>query len=202
MPAKTPRTSKSPVRLWRWRRNALRRHSDVVEAWIVLGIWLLVAVGAAVAGLVAARTVDSDFAARRARAHPVAAVVTDVTPAAPPATASGRDDGRARVTVRWTDADGSVHRATARLLPGAPVGTRLTVWTDDADRVVPQPLGRTEAALQADLTGILVGPLAAGAIWAGGRLLRAALVRRRLTEWDEEWKRVGPEWRNLSGGRG
>ncbi|MEU1707060.1 hypothetical protein ABZ478_16845 [Streptomyces sp. NPDC005706] len=107
-----------------------------------------------------------------------------------------------RVTVRWTDADCSVHRATARLLPGAPVGTRLTVWTDDADRVVPEPLGRTEAALQADLTDILVGPLAAGAIWAGGRLLRAALVRRRLNEWAEEWKRVGPEWRDLSGGRG
>lgn len=201
MPAKTPRTNKPPVRLWRWRRNTLRRHSDVVEAWIVLGIWLLVFVGGAVAGLVAARTVDSDFAARRARAHPVAAVVTDVTPATPPAT-SGRDDGRVWVTVRWTDAVGSVHQTQAKVLPGAPAGTRLTVWTDNADRVVAEPLGGTEAALQAALTGILVGPLAAGAIWAGGRLLRAALVRRRLTEWDEEWKRVGPEWRNLSGGRG
>ncbi|MGW1587739.1 Rv1733c family protein [Streptomyces sp. NPDC002386] len=201
MPAKTPRPDKSRVLLWRWRHNALRRHSDIVEAWIVLGIWLLVVVGGAVAGLVAARTVESDFAARRARAHAVAAVVTDVTPATPP-TASGRDDGRVWVTVRWTDADGSVHQDKAKVLPGAPAGTRLTVWADNADRVVPEPLGRTAAAVQADLTGILFGPLAAGAIWAGGHLLRAVLVRRRLTEWDEEWKRVGPEWRNLSGGRG
>ncbi|MFJ9733368.1 hypothetical protein ACIRUL_18760 [Streptomyces sp. NPDC101171] len=201
MPAKTSRRNRPAVRLWRWRRNALRRHSDVVEAWIVLGVWLLVLVGGAVVGLVTARTVDSDLAARRARAHPVAAVVTDVTPVTPAAT-SARDDGWVWVAVRWTDAAGSVHQARTKMLPDALAGTRLTVWTDGADRVVAKPLGRTEAAVQAALTGVLFGPLAAGTIWAGGRLLRAELVRRRLTEWDEEWKRVGPEWRKLSGGRG
>ncbi|MEU2554569.1 hypothetical protein ABZ589_23275 [Streptomyces sp. NPDC013313] len=201
MPAKASRPKDRPVRLWRWRHNALRRHSDAVEAWIVLGVWLLVLVGGALAGLLAAHSVDSDLAARRARAHPVAAVVTGVEPETPSA-ANGRDDGRVRATVRWTDAGGSVHRATARVLPNALAGTRLTVWADTAGRVVPEPLSRTEAALQAGLTGILVGPLVGAAFWGGGRLLQAALLRRRLTEWDEEWKRVGPEWRKFSGGRG
>ncbi|MFE3638605.1 hypothetical protein [Streptomyces sp. NPDC059168] len=201
MAAKTPRPSRFPVRLWRWRRNTLRRHSDVVEAWIVLGVWLLVVAGGVIAGLVAARTVDSDLADRRARAHPVAAVVTAVTPVTPPSE-NGRDDGRVWVTVRWTGADGAVHQGRARVLPGAAAGTRLTVWTDRAGQVVAEPLSGAEAAFQAALTGILVGPLAAGTIWVGGRLLRAALVHRRLAEWDEEWKRVGPEWRKLSGGRG
>lgn len=29
--------------LWRWRRNPLRRREDVLEAWILLIVWLVVA---------------------------------------------------------------------------------------------------------------------------------------------------------------
>lgn len=32
--------------------------------------------------------------------------------------------------------------------------------------------------------------------------MRGRLLRRRLAEWGEEWRQVGPEWRNLSGGKG
>jgi hypothetical protein len=59
-----------------------------------------------------------------------------------------------------------------------------------------------EATLQVVLTGALVAPLAGATVWAGGRLIRERLLRRRLAEWDQEWKRIGPEWRNRSGGKG
>lgn len=34
---------------WRWRRNPLRRHSDVVEAWTALIVAVLLLVGAPLA---------------------------------------------------------------------------------------------------------------------------------------------------------
>ncbi|GGN79792.1 hypothetical protein GCM10011579_064650 [Streptomyces albiflavescens] len=198
---KTPPTTVTRVRLWRWRRNRLRRHSDVVEAWIVLGTWILVLVGGAFTGVVAAQAVDSAFATRRAQVHAVSAVLTDDATKTPPA-GTGYDDGRVWAAVGWTDAQGSAHHDRAKVVPGAPAGTRLTVWTDRTGRVVSEPASAGEAKLQAYLTGVLVASLTGATVWGGGWLVRTGLVRRRLAEWDEEWKRVGPEWRNLSGGRG
>ncbi|MFI9809210.1 hypothetical protein ACIHEJ_33515 [Streptomyces sp. NPDC052301] len=198
---RTPLSSATRAWLWRWRRNPVRRHSDVVEAWIVLAVWALALLGGVLAGVVAAQVTDSASAARRAHVHPVSAVLADDAARTPPAGA-GNDDGRVWATVRWTGADGSVHTGLAKIFPGAPVGSRLTVWTDRTGRIVSPPPSGTEATLQAVLTGALVAPLAGATAWAGGRLIRARLLRRRLAEWDEEWKQVGPEWRNLSGGKG
>jgi hypothetical protein len=40
----------------RWRRNSLRRHSDVVEVWVVLVIWLLAVAAGLLAGVLAVQT--------------------------------------------------------------------------------------------------------------------------------------------------
>jgi hypothetical protein len=119
-----------------------------------------------------------------------------------PAAATGYDDGRVWATVRWTDPDGSVHTDRAKVVPGAPTGARVTVWANRADHVVPAPVTGTSADLQAALTGVLVGPSAGAAVWSAGWLVRTRLIRRRMAEWDEEWKQIGPRWGNLSGGRG
>ncbi|WP_318205305.1 hypothetical protein [Streptomyces sp. SCL15-4] len=198
---RTPSTAVTRVWLWRWRRNPLKRHSDVVEAWIVLAGWLLVLAAGIVAGLAAAHTSASAFAARQARSHPVSAVLTDGT-AGMAAAASGYGDGRVWATVRWTDADGSVRTDRAEVVPGAPAGSRVTVWTDRAGRVVPAPVTGTAADVQAALTGVLVAPGAGALAWGGLRLVRGRLIRRRMAEWDEEWRQTGPRWGNLSGGVG
>ncbi|MEU6591016.1 hypothetical protein ABZ923_17660 [Streptomyces sp. NPDC046881] len=198
---RTPPTTVTPVRLWRWRRNPLKRHSDVVEAWIVLAGWLLALIAGVFAGVVAARTSESAFTARLAQVHPVAAVLTDDA-ARTPAAGSGYDDGRVWAAVRWTDADGSVHTDRAKVFPGAPAGTRITVWANRSDRVVPAPVTGAAADLQSALTGALVAPAAGALVWGAGWLVRGRLIRRRMAEWDEEWKQIGPRWGNLSGGRG
>ncbi|WP_330342447.1 Rv1733c family protein [Streptomyces sp. NBC_00557] len=195
-PANVPRTW-----LWRWRRNPVRRHSDVVEAWIVLVSWVLALLGGLLAGAVSAQVTDSALAARRAQLHAVSAVLTDRAAQTPPGGAGG-DAGRVWATVQWTSTDGSVHTGLAKIFPGAPAGSRLTVWADRTGRIVSAPATRTEATAQAVLTGALVAPLAGATVWAGGRLMRGRLLRRRLAEWGEEWRQVGPEWRNLSGGKG
>ncbi|MEU6776731.1 hypothetical protein [Streptomyces sp. NPDC046759] len=198
---RTPPTTVTRLRGWRWRRNPLRRHSDVVEAWIVLATWLLAVLGGAVAGLAAAHSAGSAFAARQAQVHAVSAVLTDGA-ARTPASGTGYDDGRVWTTVRWTDAHGTVHTERAKVLPGTPAGAQVTVWTNPAGRVVSAPLTGTAADLQAALTGALVAPSAGAAVWGVGWVVRARLIRRRMAEWDEEWKQIGPRWGNLSGGRG
>ncbi|MFJ3234894.1 hypothetical protein [Streptomyces sp. NPDC086787] len=187
---------------WRWRSNPLRRRSDAVEAWIVLAIWLLALLGGACVAVVAAMTVDGDLAARRAQAQPVSAVLAADAVDAMPAAAGGYDDSRVWATVRWTAPDGSGHTGRAKVAPGVAAGSRVTVWTDRTGRMVSKPLGVTESWLQAAVTGILVAPAVGAVVWGGGRLVCGHLIRRRLAEWDEEWKRVGPQWRNRSGGRG
>ncbi|WP_225829360.1 hypothetical protein [Streptomyces naphthomycinicus] len=198
---RTPPTTVTRVRLWRWRRNPLRRHSDVVEAWIVLAAWALALTVGVLAGLMAARASESAFAERLTRVHPVSAVLTDDT-ARTPSAGGGYDDGRVWAAVRWTDADGSVHTDRAKVLPGAPAGTRVSVWTNQAGRVVPAPVTGTAADLQSALTGVLVAPTAGALVWGAGWLCRNRLIRRRMAEWDEEWKQIGPRWGNFSGGRG
>ncbi|MEU2439583.1 hypothetical protein ACFY9A_07775 [Streptomyces rubradiris] len=198
---RTPPTAVTRVRLWRWRRNPLKRHSDVVEAWIVLAGWLLTLLAGIVAGVAAARTAESAFTARLAQLHPVSAVLTDGAPRTPGA-GGGYADGRVWATVRWTDANGTVRTDQVKAAPGASAGSRVTVWTDRAGRVVPAPVTGTAADVQAALTGALVAPTAGALVWGGVRLVRGSLIRRRMAEWDEEWKQIGPRWGNLSGGVG
>ncbi|GHE05215.1 Rv1733c family protein [Streptomyces alanosinicus] len=198
---RTPPTTVTRVRLWRWRRNPLRRHSDVVEAWIVLATWVLAVLGGAVAGLLAAHSADAAFTARQARVRAVSGVLTD-TPASAPTSGTGYDDGQVWATVRWTDAHGTVHTDRAKVEPGATTGSRVTVWTNPAGHVVSRPVTGAAADLQAALTGALVAPSAGAAVWSAGWLLRTRLIRRRMAEWDEEWKQIGPRWGNFSGGRG
>ncbi|MFJ9818611.1 hypothetical protein ACIRU3_25800 [Streptomyces sp. NPDC101151] len=196
---RTPPTRVTRVRCWRWHRNPLRRHSDVVEAWIVLATWILVVLGGAFAGTAAALSVDSAFSARRAQVHAETAVLTDDAARTPPA-GSGYEDGRVWATVRWTAPDGTVHNDRTKVFPGAPAGSRVTVWTNHSDRLVSAPLSTGEAALQSALTGVLAASSTGVAVWTAGWLVRTCRMRRRLSEWDEEWKRIGPEWRNFSSG--
>ncbi len=117
MTSTPPMNSVKPVRLWRWRRNPLRRHSDVVEAWIVLVTWICALSGGTLAGVAAAQATDSAFAARQAQVHAVSAVLTDDA-ARTALGGSGYDDGRVWAVVRWTTADGAVHTDRAKVLPG------------------------------------------------------------------------------------
>ncbi|MEV0183298.1 hypothetical protein AB0I54_28990 [Streptomyces sp. NPDC050625] len=186
---------------WRWRSNPLHRRSDTVEAWVVLATWILALLGAVCAGVAAAMVVDGNLSARRAQVHAVSAELTENSVDAAPA-AGGYDDSRVWATVRWKAADGSVHTDRAKVAPGIAAGSRVTMWTDGTGRLVSKPLDATESWLQAAVTGALVAPAVGFVVWGGGRLVCGQLLRRRLAEWDEEWKRIGPQWRNLSGGRG
>ena len=86
---------------WRWRANPLRRRSDVVEAWTVLCVVLLLALGAPAAGVLVGRWAHADARAQataeRAALDRVSAVIVEKAPASVP---SAHDDKQPTYWVR------------------------------------------------------------------------------------------------------
>ncbi|GGY32933.1 Rv1733c family protein [Streptomyces djakartensis] len=185
------------ARGWRWRRSPLRRRSDVVEAWTVLAVAVLVCLGAPVVGAAAAwwahgeaRSVSAE---QRAERHRVRAEVIGGTGEAPPA-AQARGQHAYRATVRWTEPGGGTRTATARIPAGTDRGEAVEVWFDSRGRSVAPPVDST-AVWQHTLT---IGTCAAGgvvlAVLLGHGVVRRVALRRRLAEWERAWARTEPEW--------
>ncbi|MFD5661749.1 Rv1733c family protein [Streptomyces hirsutus] len=185
------------VWLWRWRSSPLRRRSDVIEAWLLLAALVLTLFAGAVTGLAAAGAVDRSLAERRAESHIVPAVLAeDTADALPsPVTEDGSGDGRAWVKVRWTAPDGTSRTGRAEAGPGDKAGDVVTVWTDDAGRLVPEPPGGADARFQAIMAGLTVAAATGGMAVIGGWLVRSRMGQRRSEEWEAEWRQVEPLWR-------
>jgi len=198
--ASTCRTKAAKVWLWRWRRNPLRRHSDRVEAWIVLVTWAFVLQVGVLAGLAAAESVQSGLADQRAGSRAIPAELTeDAAKAALTRTSVFSGDDKVWGTVRWTAADGTAHRGRTRVEPGSAAGATVTVWTDDKGRLVAKPVTASQARLRAVFTGVLAGLGGGVAVLVCGRLVRVGLDRRRVEQWDAEWERIGPKWSRTTG---
>jgi hypothetical protein len=192
--ARTQGTRPRRVRLWRWRRNPLRRRSDLAEAWLVLVTLLLALLLGVFSGLTAAAAVDGSLAERRERTTPVPAVLAEDA-AGMSASVTENGDGGVWAKVRWTAPDGTGRTGRAEVDPGSPAGTGVTVWTDPAGRLVSAPPDGAEARFQTVMAGVTVAVAAGGAVLLGGWLVRFRLRLRRLAEWEAEWRRVEPSWR-------
>jgi hypothetical protein len=193
------RTRRTKVWLWRWRRNPLRRGSDVVEAWVVLAAWVVAVVGGVLAGLVTQDAVWRDLDRQRVERRTVTAVlVEDARDKAATAVAVG--DDRVWVKARWTAPDGSRHTGPVKVRPDdAPAGTPVTVWTDQRGVVVSKPVTHGEARLQAVLSGVLCAVVTGGAVAGAARGARAGLDRWRAEQWAAEWARVDTRWGGKTG---
>ncbi|MDL5199996.1 hypothetical protein [Streptomyces sp. ALI-76-A] len=187
------------VWLWRWRRNPLKRRADRVEAWVVLGAWALTVLAGVLAGLGAARTVEHGLARERVEWRPVAAHLTERAPGTAVAHSRTSSGERVWAEVRWTVPDGSTHTGQARVDPGSPPGTPVTIWTDPEGALVTKPATAAQARLRAALTGGLIGVGAGALPFVGGRVLRGRLERGRMDQWDAEWARFGPLWGRTTG---
>ncbi|MFF7929753.1 hypothetical protein [Streptomyces sp. NPDC007940] len=180
------------VWLWRWRRNPLRRRADVLEAWVVLGAWLLTMVAGVLAGLGVCRAVEHQMARERVEWRPVVAHLSQRAPGtADPGTSSGE---RVWGEVAWIGADGSAHTGQVRVDPGSTQGTAVTVWTDARGRLMTQPATEGQAEIRGAMIGGLVGISTAAVPFVGGRVLRGRMERRRLERWDTDWAHFGPLW--------
>ncbi|WP_049578110.1 hypothetical protein [Streptomyces sp. SBT349] len=178
------------VRLWRWRRNPLRRGSDRAEAWVCLAAGLVMGVGAPVAGTVVA--VGSAEATLR-EGETLRRTTAEVVEAAPVPGIVG-SGGRGLTAVRWRTPDGALRVGAAPVAFGSGQGARVTVWQDERGTLRDAPAGPVEAWAG----GALIGGSTATAICLvtmalrGG--VRAHLNARRAARWEREWAAIAPRW--------
>jgi hypothetical protein len=182
---------------WRWQHNPLRRRSDVVEAWTLLIVAVLLfvvtpLVGVA-AGLRAHDTARSVAAAQRADRHQVRArVVGD-----PPERLSAEQGDRAhpyRAHVRWTEPGKGTRTAWARVPAGTRTGDSVSVWFDARGRSVAPPPDDTAVWQHAVTIGLVAAGGSAAAVLLVHAVERRIALRHRLAEWEREWARTGPRW--------
>ncbi|CAM5574219.1 Rv1733c family protein [Streptomyces aurantiogriseus] len=195
--ARTRRGKATKVRLWRWRRNPLRRPTDVVEAWLLLGAWCLAAAAGTAAGTATAHAVEQNLDSRRAERHAVPAALTQDAPLATSEAAGAGDQVWARV--RWTSADGSTRTSLARVDPGEKTGARTQVWLDRNGKLVPAPVPSAEAEFQVVALGTTTAVGAGAAVLSVGWVVRGRLDRRRMQQWDREWAQFGQQWGRRTG---
>ncbi|MFE6281298.1 hypothetical protein [Streptomyces sp. NPDC057877] len=174
------------VWLWRWRRSPLRRRADVVEGWVLLGAWLLSLLVGVLAGLTAAHSVERQLDRERAEWRPTAAHLAE---RAPGDRRVGSTRERVWSEVRWQGPDGAEHSGHARVRPGSPAGSPVTVWTDRRGHLVTEPATESEARLNSSVIGGLAGLGAAAVPFLAGGAVRCRLERRRLEQWDADWAR-------------
>ncbi|WP_406464706.1 hypothetical protein OH768_52610 [Streptomyces sp. NBC_01622] len=179
-------------RLWRLRSNPLRRHEDIVEAWIVLVVWAVVAVGGALAGMVTFHAADEVFAAQHTERHSVHAVLLTDTPPASSTPGGARDLIKAKV--RWTTADGTRRTGSALVDTGQKAGSKVVVWLDSAGNFTIEPPSSKEATLESAVLGLTATLAFAGMAFGTGAVARYRLDQRRIDSWGTEWKLVGPSW--------
>lgn len=182
---------------WRWRPNELRRRSDVVEAWTVLAVTVLLLVGAPLAGFAAGCWAYDGANARaealRAERHAVRAEVVGDTRAPVPSVQGGRPVTQ-RVMVRWTDPDGAVRTSRAAVPADARRGEVVDLWLDPRGRTV-QPPPDSSAVWQHSLAmGICGAAGAAAVVLLSHNVVRRTAERHRLAEWERDWARTEPEW--------
>jgi uncharacterized membrane protein YphA (DoxX/SURF4 family) len=173
-------------------RNPLRRGSDRAET-------------AMLALLLAAFLAGTPFAAHAAGSWTYAASAREAqaqhaglyqVPATllQAATPWSISEGGAEAQARWKAPDGQVRTGQVFVFSGAPVGSRVMVWVNQAGQLTDSPLqasqvtGRTDMARALAVIGLAVTLIILGL--AG----RWALDRRRLARWDAEWLATGPRW--------
>ncbi|MFE8946808.1 hypothetical protein [Streptomyces sp. NPDC007856] len=182
---------------WRLQHNPLRRRSDVVEAWTLLIVAVLLfvvtpLVGVA-AGLRAHDTARSVAAAQRAERHQVRARVFGD----PPERLSAEQGDRAypyRAHVRWTEPGKGTRTAWARVPAGTRTGDTVSVWFDARGRSVSPPPDDAAVWQHAVTIGLVAAGGSAAAVLLVHAVERRIALRHRLAEWEREWARTGPRW--------
>ncbi|MFF8839280.1 hypothetical protein [Streptomyces sp. NPDC015130] len=189
--------------VWRWRRNPLRRTTDLVEAWVALTaaglLCLLVPLTGWAAGSSAHGSLQRAVRAQQEQRLPTAARVLRLVdvPASGPRTTETAGEQRLRraVLARWTAPDGTTRTGT---LPTArrhaTPGDTLALWTDRAGRPVSPPMPPGTARAHALIAGLMAALLTGLTVETVRRLVVRRLVLRRYARLDRAWAAAGPDW--------
>ncbi|MEU9162126.1 hypothetical protein AB0D29_17850 [Streptomyces sp. NPDC048424] len=197
--------------VWRWRRNPLRRPTDLFEAWVAFAALVCVLMVAPAIGWVAGVRVDGTLQQaaqeQRQERHLVPAVVVRSAPvsaeevSAADASAQRTAPRRTQIVASWTAPDGSSHEGTVPAAEEPPrAGDRFRIWTDAHGRLVGQPLDPSAAAFHAGMAGLAAAIGVAALGETVRRLVVRRLVHRRYIRLDRAWAAAGPDWGRAGAG--
>ncbi|WP_284581011.1 hypothetical protein [Streptomyces sp. 2P-4] len=196
--------------VWRWRRNPLRRPTDLVEAWVAFAAVVCVLLVAPAVGCAAGLRVDDRLqqAAREQQQERFLVPAVVVRPAEEGPGRAGADANpqhhsprRTQVVAEWTAPDGSSHRGTVPAAEEPPqAGDRFRIWTDAGGRLVGRPLDAASAAAHAAVVGLAAAAGVALLADTGRRLVVRRLVHRRHALLDRAWAETGPDWGRAGAG--
>ncbi|MGB6455575.1 MAG: hypothetical protein WBH47_13950 [Streptosporangiaceae bacterium] len=176
-------------------RNALRRRSDVLEAWLLPAAVVVFLVLCPLVAVLTGLWVRADNAAvQRAQQswHTVPAVLLRAAPG-PQFTDQGANTWTTWEPARWT-VNGRQHTGSIPVAAGSPAGSTQTVWLDGRGQVHVPP--QTQARLSETVDAAMLIAVAGVAVVVGALMLlgRWFLDRRRLASWEAAWLAVGPRW--------
>jgi hypothetical protein len=181
--------------LWRWRRNPLRRRTDLAQAWIALGLFVAVLAATPAAMVLVGDTAHRHYkeTARHqiATRHDTPAVLVHDAPRHPEPGSAEAKKALYPVTVRFTDPRGHIGTAKTDVEPGLTAGSTIRIWIDAEGRITGTPLTteqvRDRAMACAVLAAIAVPLLGLAAYTYANRRLE----RHNLAQWDSarvEWR--------------
>ncbi|MFI9830940.1 hypothetical protein ACIHIX_25040 [Streptomyces sp. NPDC051913] len=186
------------VLLWRWRRNPLRRRTDLAQGWIAAALLVAVLATTPVAmflvGDAAYRHYLETARHQAATRHHTPAILVRDAPRHPE---PGSDEAKKALypaSVRFTDPHGHTRTAKADVEPALPAGSTVRVWVDNESKITDPPMTMTQVrdhvmgyAVLAAMAVPLLGAAAYG--YASRRL-----ERHNLARWDAAWADVARRW--------
>ncbi|MFB7586050.1 hypothetical protein [Streptomyces sp. NPDC056169] len=189
--------------VWRWRRNPLRRTTDLVEAWVALTaaalLCLLVPLAGWAAGSSAHGSLQRAVRTQQEQRLPTTARVVRLEdrPASGPRTAESGGEERLRrsVVARWTAPDGTARTGVVAIARrhSAP-GDTFSLWTDREGHPVSPPMPAGTARAHTVIAGLMAALLAGLLVEIVRRLAVRRLVLRRYARLDRAWASAGPDW--------
>jgi hypothetical protein len=173
-------------------RNPLRRGSDRTETAMLVVLLAAFLAGAPFAAHAAGNwtyaTSAREAQAQQTALHQVPATLLQA------ATPWSMGEGGAEVQARWKAPDGQTRTGQVFVSSGAPAGSTVMVWTNQAGQLSDSPLQHSQVTGRADMARVLAVAALAVTLIMLGLAGRWALDRRRLAAWDTDWLATEPRW--------
>ena len=178
------------------RGNALRRPVDRKEARLIAGLLVIFLLASPLVAVLGAHLSYAaslrDMHAQRSWRAVTATLVENATDSS----ATTGDTWAPVAEARWIAPDGRARHGILAVDGSARAGQHITIWVDGAGQLVMSPMPRIGAVLSAVTVGLAMPGFLALLLILAGWLVRLALNRRRLADWESEWNTVEPRWRS------
>jgi hypothetical protein len=95
----------------------------------------------------------------------------------------------------WRAQDGQQKTGVLPVDSSAKAGQHVTIWVDGQGRPTVSPMEPYNVVANAVAIGIGSQFVLAVILLMAGCIVRLVLNRRRLADWDDEWRTIEPRWR-------